>query len=121
MGCGLRIKNFNIMAFTEKIKREKGLKKKLIYREDCLKRGTWTVCSIRVGLARKSGDFFEKWVGDSMQIIIASLFSFPNCCLILALTGRGIGCPVIGNAALLALFNEKIWSYKEKMNNVGSS
>ena len=56
--------------------------KKTIYRGDCL--------------------IPEEGVHNKMHIIIMSLFSLPNCCLILALADNSIDCSLIANVALLA-------------------
>ena len=48
----LRMKNFNIWAFTGKSDFERGgIYKKPIKRRDCLKRGAWTVWRFRRGVA----------------------------------------------------------------------
>ena len=57
---GLRMKNFNIMGFTQKSNFQGGRElQKLNKQGDCLKRGAWTVCRFKRGLDKneRSGIF----------------------------------------------------------------
>ena len=53
------MKNFNILGVHGKTRvLERGVHKKLIYKEDSLKGEAWTVCRFNGGLGKKEGGNF---------------------------------------------------------------